>query len=243
MNVIRLLSIIAVLFCIVSPVYGASLTFTVPVSSLNGDQEMTVTASASGFSHDAIYIKGAFFRAGSSNYFGLTKSGDSWIKNSVSTGSQRHVILNEWNKQLTVRPDYDDSGFTGNGSYYFKIGYYTSPSDGVTWSETVATIDLQRPPTPTPTNTSSPTQTPGPTSTSTPVPTSKPTSTPTRTPTPRLSITPTDEVEEEEDEDILGEELTIAFVFVGLGAGILAILSLVSIINKRKKDQEYLVKS
>lgn len=250
-------------------VQAKSLSFTLPATTFNGDQEVTFTASASGFATgESFYIKGAFHKADSTNYFGLTKSGDTWVKNSVTATNQRKVTVGDWNGQLTVKPDYDDSGFSDNGEYQFKVGFYTISNNepsSVKWSDTVMTVSLTRPPaTPTP----NPTQTPSSTPTRTPTPqaTSTPGNTPTRTPTATRKVTPTVEPTPEDEEEAIIEEtptpmstptptaavlgetsgkhpLTLTFVFVGLGTGILAIVSLVTIIQKKRKEGEYIIKN
>jgi hypothetical protein len=51
-----------------------NLTITSSKTSLEADEEMSITASSSGFTNgEKIYIKGAFFKDGSSNYFGFNK--------------------------------------------------------------------------------------------------------------------------------------------------------------------------
>lgn len=110
----------------VPSVYAArSMTVNAGKSSLLGNEDVTITASASGFTDgETIYIKGAFFQSGSSNYFGYTKSGDAWIKNSTSNTSQRAVKIGDWDGTLVVKSDFTDSGYKGEGDYSFKVGYY-----------------------------------------------------------------------------------------------------------------------
>jgi hypothetical protein len=155
-------------------------------TSLLGNEELTITASASGFTDgETIYIKGAFFQpvpSGTPNYFGLTKSGDNWIKNSASYDEQRSVKIGEWDKTLIVRSDFTDSGYKGEGDYQLKLGFYWGSFSPVYWSGNSLSITLNEPD-PTPTNT--PTPTPAPTSTPTKTPT------PTRTPTPTHTSAPT----------------------------------------------------
>lgn len=147
-------------------------------SSLSPDEDMVVTASASGFIVDeVIYLKGAFFKEGEGNYFGYTRYNNDWIKNSASTLSQRQVKMNEWDFQITVKNDSFDSGFKGSGSYKFKLGYYYMTSGAnlspVNWSSNTLDVALVQPtntPTPNPTATNSPTSTKTPTPFQTPVP-------------------------------------------------------------------------
>jgi hypothetical protein len=148
-------------------------------STLLGDEELAITASVSGFTDgEQIYFKGAFFQNGLTNYFGYTKSGDTWIKNSAANLSQRVIKIGDWDGTLSVKSDFDDSGFKGEGDYNFKVAYYYLTSGGnlssVNWSSNALTITINAP---------DPTPTPIPTPTNTPTPTPQPTCTPTPTPT------------------------------------------------------------
>jgi hypothetical protein len=188
-------ALIAVLFYLFFASFSfaaRSLVISSDKSSLFGDEEMVVTASASGFTDgETIYIKGAFYQEISSpNYFGYTKNGDSWIKNSSSTLTQKSIKIGAWDGNLSVKSDFSDSGFKGEQSYKLKVGFYYINSNGnptsINWSSNSLDIDLNEP---------DPTSTPTPAPTSTPTPTSSPTSTPTPTkaPTPTLkpSVSPT----------------------------------------------------
>ena len=172
-----------------------SMTITSDKPSLFGEEEMTVTASVSGFtSGETIYIKGAFYQEGSTNYFGYTKNGDSWIKNGDTSTSQRSIVIDSWDGKLSVKSDFLDSGYKGEGEYQVKVGYYYTTSGGnlssINWSSNNVTVSLNEPdPTPSPTPTSTPTPTPQ--ATATPTPTSSPIKTPTPTPTKTPTPTPT----------------------------------------------------
>jgi len=172
------------------PVFAArSLTIQANKTSILGDEEMTITASASGFTDgEIIYIKGAFFQSGSTNYFGYTKSGDSWIKNSASNASQRSVKIGEWDGTLVVKSDFSDSGYKGEGDYTIKVRFYYGSSFTADWSSNALTVAISEPD-PTPTLTPTPTYTPTPTPSPTQAP--GPTNTPTATPTPTKTPTPT----------------------------------------------------
>jgi len=114
---------------------------------IRADEEIVLNASPSGFLEtERIYIKGAFFKEGSSNYFGFTKIGSSWIKNSITALSQREIDVGSWDKLIIVRVDFDDSGFAGIGDYKLKIGFYYINSSGnlssVNWSENNIPISI-----------------------------------------------------------------------------------------------------
>ncbi len=170
-----------------------SIMITSDKTSLFGDEEMTITASVSGFTPgETIYIKGAFYQEGSTNYFGYTKNGDSWIKNGDTSTSQRSIVVDSWDGNLSVKSDFADSGYKGEGEYKVKVGFYYTTSGGnlssVNWTSNNVTVSLNEPD-PTPTSTPTPTPTPQPTATPTPTP--APTKTPTPTPTKILTPTPT----------------------------------------------------
>lgn len=172
-----------------------SMTITSDKTSLFGDEEMTITASVSGFTPgETIYIKGAFYQEGSTNYFGYTRNGDSWIKNGDTSTNQRSIVVDSWDGNLSVKSDFADSGYKGEGEYKAKVGFYYTTSGGnpssVNWTSNNVTVSLNEPD-PTPTSTPTPTPTPQATATPTPTPTPTPTKTPTPTPTPTKQATPT----------------------------------------------------
>lgn len=83
------------------------------------------------------YLKGAFKKGDSSNYFGQTSVGNSWIKNNSSYSNQFKIETDKdgiWEGKIKIRPDPDDSGFDGTGDYIFKVGKYTDAGSGPTWS-------------------------------------------------------------------------------------------------------------
>lgn len=200
----RLVLLILLTLLFATPVFATrSLSIISNKTSLSGDEEITITASASGFTAgENIYIKGAFYKDGSTNYFGYTKKGDSFVKNSATATDQLLVSLDSWDNTLISKSDYTDSGFIGNGDYKFKVGFYYTTSGGnlssVNWSSNNLTVSLAQPiptqtltPTSTPVPTDSPANTPTPTNG--PIPTPKPTVSPTKKPTPTLTVEPTKE--------------------------------------------------
>jgi len=186
-----------------------SLTITSSKDSLFGEEEITITASPSGFTNgETIYIKGSFYQNGTSNYFGFTKNGDTWIKNGESIASQRQIKIGEWGGELIVKSDFSDSGYKGEGGYKLKLGFYYTTSGGnlssVNWSSNILDININEPdPTPTPTPTSVPANTPTPTNKLTPTPT--PTKTPTPTSKPTSSMSGIQDSATESSEEILGK--------------------------------------
>lgn len=106
---------------------------------LTNSDILIISASTSGFlDTEKIYFKGAFFKESSSIYFGFTKDNNSQVKNSKTATSQRVIDIGSWDKLLSVKVDFDDTGFLGSSEYFFKIGYYYTNSKGnlssVNWS-------------------------------------------------------------------------------------------------------------
>ena len=125
---------------------------------------MLVSASTSGFTNgEAIYIKGAFYKNGSSNYFGYTRKEEEWIKNGEASINQKIIKIGEWDNSLKVKSDFLDSGFKGEGNYKFKVGFYYLTSgdklSSVNWSDNSFEIIINEPdPTPVPTSSPTPTK-------------------------------------------------------------------------------------
>jgi len=165
-----------------SPLFAArNLNISIDKSSLYGEDELVVTTDQAGFAvGETIYVKGAFYQDGSTNYFGYTKNNDSWIKNGDPTTSQRSVVIGSWDGKITVKSDLLDTGYKGEGDYLFKVGFYYVAGSGnpssVNWSSNSASLILNEPAN-TPTPTAAPTSTPIPTATKTPTPTLTPTQT------------------------------------------------------------------
>lgn len=163
-------------------------------TALFGDEDVTINASASGFTTgETIYIKGAMYQDGGTNYFGFTKSGDNWIKNGDTTATQRQIKIDEWDGNMIFKADFADSGYKGEGNYKLKLGFYYITSNGtisssVNWSSNNIDLNISEPD-PTPTATSSPTKEPTSGKISTSTPSKSPTITPSKSATP--SRTPT----------------------------------------------------
>ncbi len=85
----------------------------------------------------SFYLKGAFAKSGSANYFGKTLVLGSFVKNSQSAKEQLPITLDgvgKWSGLLIVSADLADSGFTGSGTYLFKVGRYNQSGADLTWS-------------------------------------------------------------------------------------------------------------
>lgn len=114
-----------------------SLSITNTPASVNSDQSFTVSVSLTDDSNKNFYLKGAFKKNDSSNYFGFTKVNGSWVKNGSSYTNQLSITTDSsgnWSGGLEVESDSEDSGFTGSGDYIFKVAKYNSAGSGPSWS-------------------------------------------------------------------------------------------------------------
>lgn len=143
-------------------------------STQNSNQSFSVKVRMEGFPTNSKYfLKGAFFKT--TNYFGKTKVDGIWIKYGEGYTSQYPISTNdqgEFEGNIEILADTEDSGFTDAGEYNFRVGYYKEGSSSVSWSNQViitlyaAQITPESPPTNTPTSKSQ-------TATVTPKPTGK----------------------------------------------------------------------
>ncbi len=158
----------------------AALTITgVSKGTINSpDDEIIITASASGLDNKTQYLEAVFTKLGeaTSNYFGLTfnQKGE-WYqyKSSPSTSDLSSYFYSlipvngTWSGQLSAKLDLNDSGFKGSGVYAIKLLKFitSSPTSSNIFSITVDVTPI-------------PSSTPIYTSQSTPI------STPTKSPAP-----------------------------------------------------------
>lgn len=115
-------------------------------TQINSDQSFKVSISLSLPSNpNAIfYLKGAFKKSDSSNYFGKTLVGSAWVKNGSNFSEQYKLTTDSsgnWSANIEAKPDSEDSGFTETDDYVFKVGRYTSTGSGPIWSNE-ATIKI-----------------------------------------------------------------------------------------------------
>ena len=125
-----------------SPSPTSSFTISSIPSEINSDQTFTINVNLilQNYPDSKFYLKGAFKKSDSSNYFGLTKVSSSWIQNGSSYANQFQLTTNSsgsFNGNLEIQPDILDSGYSGTGDYIFKVGRYSDSGSGPTWSNEV----------------------------------------------------------------------------------------------------------
>lgn len=106
---------------------------------INSDQEFELSASVvlPKDPNQAFYLKAAFKKSGSSNYFGETFSNGEWVKNGASYSKQFKIQTDssgKWEGKIKLRPDSEDSGFEESGDFLLKVGRYSDSGSGPSWS-------------------------------------------------------------------------------------------------------------
>lgn len=120
---------------------SSSFTVSNTPSQIDSTEEfkVSVNLSLSSSPNTTFYLKGAFKKKDGSNYFGMTKFGNSWIKNNQTYSNQFKITTDSsggWNGDLELQPDILDSGYDGAGDYIFKVGRYAE-SGSLSWSNEV----------------------------------------------------------------------------------------------------------
>lgn len=116
----------------------SSITLTSVPSQVSSTEPFFVDVQLTNLGPNSQYfLKGAFLKSGSTNYFGKTKVSSSWVKNSETYSKQLPITTDlggNWTGLIQLMVDQDDSGFSGAGDYLFKVGRYSSTGSGPTWS-------------------------------------------------------------------------------------------------------------
>ena len=124
--------------------------------STEGNTPIAISVSITNLHANTQYfLKGAFFKDGSTNYFGQSLVSGNWVKENVSYTSQLPITADaqgNWQGEIKLIPDFSDSGFTGTGTYQVKVGRYTAAGSGPTWSNQIPLTIIA----PDPTQTSNP---------------------------------------------------------------------------------------
>ena len=166
---------------------------------LDSDEYLTnATISANVANGTTYYLRGEFFKPGTSSYCGFTWNGSSWFNGPFTSNGWLNLMpitiqSNSWSGQVKAKFDSDSSVCNQAGTYSFRILRYTAGGSTSTDGQTPLSVNVTFE-TPNPTDTPSATNTPIPTATPTPTPseTATPTASPTATEVPTATPSPTD---------------------------------------------------
>lgn len=174
-----------------TPCLAASLVSSSAINTATKDDEILIHVKFSiTASNDTIYyLRGVFFTPGSSNYCGYTWNGTTYYSGPYTgDGGWKNFLKiaitnNQWEGDVKVKIDTDDSGCRDSGGYSFKIERFTESGSGTFDSQEILPFTFTLP-----TITFPPTPTLKPTATPRPISTVK-VPTPTKTVSTTSSIT------------------------------------------------------
>jgi hypothetical protein len=190
----RLVCLFFLLFLFPQPVRALTFTIESDVTTLaTPDQEypLRVTYFISQPDDTVYYLRGVFFKKGSTSYCGYTWNGTNWFKGPYTTNDgwkqfeEIKIAGGSWSGILKSKIDPDDSACKESGTYQFKAQRFTANSSSPSDSQNELTIEVIIP-----TQTPTPTMTPTPSYTPTPTPIPTPTLSPSSTNSPTLGVTP-----------------------------------------------------
>lgn len=172
----------------IGKIYGASIGLSggAPAEITGSNQEYQIQVSINIDSNDGTkyYMRGTFYKSGTTNYCGYTWNGSNWYNGpfTVNDGWKNlpDVIVSSSSAVLNLKSKLDtsDNGCKDSGTYNFRVMRYTEGGSGTFDSQNEQTIIVNLP-LPTATSTPIPTQTPAPTN----IPSLSPFQTPTAKPT------------------------------------------------------------
>lgn len=236
-----------------------SITTFTPNDEITFKIKLSITAPDT----TSYYLRGVFYKKGTSNYCGYTWNGSTFFSGPYSTNDgwkqfpKVTIAESQWQGEIRAKIDGEDSGCQQSGEYGFKIQRFTESGSGNfdNQEEKVFTFVI-----PTPTPTQAPTSTPTPTTkvTKSPTPTkSQETSLPKSSPSPtqlrNISSTPSATIKKDY---VLGvsqtvsraptvtktkkenKESSIGIVFIAFGSALLASFCGILIYKKYIKEKQ-----
>lgn len=160
-----LISTLLGLFLFANPSYAASISTFSDIKNITNETEVLVNTSLSVNSQDGTeyFLRGVFFKPGTSDYCGYTWNGIDFFSGPYSTNSgwknfyPSTIISSSWSGALKVKIDTKDSGCSQSGSYSFKVQRFTNSGSAVFDPQNELSFEVVIP---TPTSTVAPTPTP-----------------------------------------------------------------------------------
>jgi hypothetical protein len=193
-SVKRMFSIlISIVFLCIFPqlVFAATVSFQNGKTSLvSPNDEYTIDVTLSINSSESYYLRGVFYKPGTTDYCGFTWNGNDWFSGPYTSNEGWKKFLpitlanNTWTGQVKAKIDSTDNGCKDTGEYKFKLQRFTALGGGTFDDQTEQSVQITIPTqTPTPSPTTEPTKTPTPTKAPTPTDTPVPSKVPSVKPT------------------------------------------------------------
>lgn len=172
----------------------ASFNFITSKQTISDTEELTVDVNidlSSSTGGNSYWLRGAFFKEGTTKYFGYTINNGGTPYNGPYSDCQNLYKITvdtngDWAGEIKIKPDPESSYFEGSGNYLFKVGRYTTNCN-ITWADSnPVTIQISQTVFPSPSPTPSPSPLPSPKSPSPTTSSSKSTTT-AKSPSPQSS--------------------------------------------------------
>lgn len=120
----------------------AAFNFSTSKQTISDIEELTVEINldlASTTANNTYYLRGAFYKEGTTKYFGATinKNGDFYNGPYSDCQNLYQITVDasgDWSGEIKVKADPTSAYFEGSGDYFFKVGRYTT-SCNITWAD------------------------------------------------------------------------------------------------------------
>lgn len=121
----------------------AAFEFSSAQNAITDTEEMTISVSldlSSSTANNTYYLRGAFYKEGTTQYFGFTINNQGDAYNGPFSDCQKLYEITvdaegNWTGEIKVKADPDDSAFEGSGDYLLKVSRYTTSCSN-TWADT-----------------------------------------------------------------------------------------------------------
>lgn len=158
MKIINLIFLLSFFLFLTPVAFAASINISTNVINLQSDNEYSasINFSINNSDNKTYYLRGVFYKQGTTNYCGFTWDNNSWFNGPYSSNMGWKNFLpitisnNLWVGQLKAKLDLSDSGCQSSGVYNFKIERFTDGGSSQFDDQNIQTVNVIIP-TPTPT--------------------------------------------------------------------------------------------
>lgn len=121
----------------------AAFEFSSAQNAITDTEEMIISVSldlSSSTANNTYYLRGAFYKEGTTQYFGFTINNQGEAYNGPFSDCQKLYGITvdaegNWTGEIKVKADPEDSAFEGSGDYLLKVSRYTTSCSN-TWADT-----------------------------------------------------------------------------------------------------------
>lgn len=147
-----LIAVMGFLF-LTSPALAVTVTISNVPSSITSEPFSFNVSVSSAQSSTTNYLRANLFPPSTTNYFGYTQNGSSYVNSSTYSDYLPIPIdsSGNWSGSILAKLDPNSSYYSGSGTYNLKVRRYTQSGSSYTWSdEAILTINYSSTPSPSP---------------------------------------------------------------------------------------------